>query len=100
MLAGQFASVCAGWSSAPGARMACCNRAEGACPSVSSDDCCAAGEQRRHASSFSVFVLCPTVVAIVADVDSPRPTLKTLERTTPRFPSPPDTYFLGSAFLI
>ena len=43
---GAFADICVGWSN-PADRAACCARMANHCATVSADDCCEKGEQRR-----------------------------------------------------
>ena len=45
--AGTAVDLCQGWSSHQTARKACCARMENHCATVSADDCCEKGEQRR-----------------------------------------------------
>ena len=46
-----FVSVCGGWESSARARMACCAGADHQGTRAEADNCCAAGEQRRHSES-------------------------------------------------
>ena len=113
------AAVCAGWDTAPQARMACC-AADAACPmhqpeshhhgatrGVSqgqADSCCAAPARNESASATSVFVLSDTISA--APVPYPgvlteiTPSSRQWRALVPLFRSPLPEYIRPSILLV
>ena len=91
--------ACAGWSASAAERMACCERAGATCPSMSADDCCADGEQRKNLEAQTPVII--TIGEITAT-----PVAGLIQSLRPVSPKPvalgerPDPYLLDSVFLI
>jgi hypothetical protein len=91
-------AACAGWSGAPGDRMACCQRAAG-CASVSADDCCAEGEQRQNLEQVAAALITSgATVSQRLHAAAPRPQCFVPDPLS--LTGRPATYLLDSVFLI
>lgn len=55
--------ACGGWSNSAAARQACCAGADGACTTISADECCADGEQRQNVEVVPVVTTAPAATA-------------------------------------
>ena len=98
-----IAGMCGGWESSPEARMACCAMARHECKGEDADDCCAAGEQRRHgeASSASPSLSPPSLEATVATLGALVPrTWRLLEHSRDSGRPPTVTRLLLCVYLI
>jgi len=92
-------AACAGWSGSATARMACCERGDAGCASVSADDCCADAEERQNLETvIAPLVTQGATISCRIPVTPPVPRSFVLD---PRLLAErPDTYLLDSVFLI
>jgi hypothetical protein len=91
--------ACAGWSPSAAERMACCQRSDGACATVSPDDCCGSREQRQNPESGTVVVVMPgpTRVTLAPSHSERCPVYNADLRALIDLPA---THLLNSVFLI